>query len=118
MTAIKPNDLDKEIRQALADYTEEVEEALEKVIDNLAKEGVRELKATSPKRDGEYAKNWTRKKKKRGYTLYNRKYQLTHLLEKGHAKQNGGRVEGIPHIAPVEEKLNRKAVSEFKRILR
>ena len=47
------------------------------------------------------------------------RYMLAHLLEKGHAKRNGGRTRAIPHIAPAEqagvqqlESLIRKALGK------
>lgn len=67
------------------------------------------LRVTSPKKTGAYARGWTMERIKdplrEGYRVKNStEYQLTHLLEKGHAKVNGGRVRAIPHIRPVEEK--------------
>ena len=95
-------DISLEIANRLAQYTEDVQEALEVSADEVTEEAVKTLKATSPKRTKKYAKSWIRKKTSNGYVIHNKRYYLTHLLEKGHAKRGGGRVAGIKHIEPVE----------------
>jgi hypothetical protein len=50
--------------------------------------------------------------------VHNKIYGLTHLLEKGHAKRGGGRVAGIPHIAPVEEEITGKLSDEIEKELK
>jgi hypothetical protein len=66
----------------------------------------KDLRETSPKDTGEYAKGWAYRQEAPGsYRVYNKKKpQLTHLLEHGHAKRGGGRVEGRPHIKPAVDR--------------
>ena len=102
---VKVSGVKQAIINELKTYTNEVMEEIEVEEERIAKEAVQELKSTSPKRYGKYTKGWKKTKDKNGTTVHNSVHQLTHLLEKGHAKTNGGRVEGTPHIAPAEETM-------------
>ena len=118
---IKIDDLAGEIVLAVRTYTEEVGEAIEEAVKETAQALAADLRETSPKDTGEYAKGWTARKGGPGrYVVYNKKKpQLTHLLEHGHAKRGGGRVEGRPHIKPAEERhipqLERKIAQILER---
>ncbi|PFW04125.1 hypothetical protein COL22_25785 [Bacillus thuringiensis] len=108
MTSI--DDIANEIARELQRYGKEVEGKLEVEKEEVANNLVSDLEETSPKNTGKYAKGWRKKKEGNGFIVHNAlKPQLTHLLEKGHAQLNGGRVPAIVHIAPAEE----KAVNEF-----
>ena len=57
---------------------------------------------------GKYKKSWAVKTTKENanameVTVHSKRYQLTHLLEFGHAKRGGGRTRAFPHIAPAEQ---------------
>lgn len=103
------DDLQALIMRNLQEYADEVKEKVNTVTEDVAKVYTKELKKTSPKAKGDYKKGWAKKTQSKGngikkIIIYNKtEYQLTHLLEKGHAKRGGGRVRAIPHIAPIEE---------------
>ncbi|MEK4283223.1 HK97 gp10 family phage protein [Ureibacillus sp. FSL K6-0165] len=116
--AIDINDLAKEITKTVKQYTGEVVEKVEMSADELSQKGVKLLKERSPKKSGEYARGWGRVKTKGGYIIKNKKYQLTHLLEKGHAKVGGGRVPAKIHITPVEEQLIKEFVEAVEKAVK
>lgn len=97
------NDFASEINRELQRYAGVVEEKLEDEIEEISDIAVGKLKQGSPKKTGGYRKGWRKKKEGKGVVLHNTKGQLTHLLEKGHAKAGGGRVPEKVHIRPVEE---------------
>lgn len=105
------------INQMLEETLAENEEALREHVVDACKVAKSDLRANSPRKTGDYAKGWAYKIKDTAEgsyhgTVYNKTdYQLTHLLEKGHAKRNGGRVAAIPHIEPAFEDA-RKTLEE------
>ena len=97
---------------------------MKQIIKKVGKETAEELRQTSPKKTGAYAKHWASKTtyedaKAIRVSVHARppEYRKAHLLEKGHAKRNGGRVEGIPHVKPAEEKAIRRVEEGMKRSL-
>ena len=126
---IKPEEFEKAVMQALAKYGDDAQDILETVTKDVSRSVVKVLKA-SPPAGGPYAAGWTHKFKRGGaFTLldvvYNRKYQLPHLLEKSH--ETGG--DGVPKgkypshvdytgtIAAVEEKYGEWYMEEVLRRL-
>lgn len=112
-----------EIADALSIYSREVVDKIDTSSERITKEAIKKLKVTSPKKTGKYAKSWKQKKEKRAgelaaHTIYNEKGWLTHLLENGHAKKGGGRVEAIPHIRPAEEEVISEFVKEVEEAIR
>ncbi|MBR4320466.1 MAG: HK97 gp10 family phage protein [Oscillospiraceae bacterium] len=122
MTSI--DDMTKEIMKGLQEYSELADDEMKKAVRKTATSVKKEISANAPHDTGTYAKSWTSSKVRETshnlqMTVHSRnRYRLAHLLEKGHAKRGGGRVEGHPHIAPAEkngeellETLIRKAIS-------
>jgi hypothetical protein len=115
------NNFASEITKAIAEYTEEVKEEIEISRKEVAQDLVKELKRTSPRRpgSGKYAKGWRMKQTRRGWIIHNKTfYQLTHLLEKGHAKKNGGRVPAVVHIRPAEQRAVTEYLSRVEKAIR
>lgn len=117
---IKPEMFAQAVKEYLEIYVEDIGEAVEEKSNQIGKEARDELKQTSPKKTGKYAKGWTVRKDKKNKNYYTVKvwnrtdYQLTHLLEFGHATKNGRRTKAIPHIRPVEEKYKNKFEKQLK----
>ena len=115
------------VAEQLSDILDEIEKNLDTGSQNAFRQGATEaveiLHAKSPKKKtkgGQYAAGWTLKPapgRLKGYIVYNATdYQLTHLLEKGHAKVNGGRVRAIPHIRPVEIAVSERVLRKIENL--
>ena len=119
---IRTDELQKAISGALEEYSGEITEAVKDVVKKEASSCKKEIAEKSPKRTGKYKKGWKQKTLYDGpggirVTVHNKEYQLTHLLEHGHAKAKGGRVDGIPHIAPAAERVQRELPEKLRRAI-
>ena len=79
-----------EIMKGLTEYADLADTAMKKAVRKTAKSVKDEISANAPKRTGAYSKSWTAKKTKENshsleMTVHSKnRYQLAHLLEKGH----------------------------------
>lgn len=124
MINIQPEQLERTIQGMLAQIPQKVENIVEEASEKVAKDAVKELKATSPKgkgkKKGQYAKGWAVKKVGKQRVVYNKTdYMLTHLLENGHDVISHGKkvghVKGRKHIKPVEEKVIEEMTEEVEK---
>lgn len=123
MTQIKIDKLSDVIMKELSDYSSMTNEKIKEVIIDVSTETKKTIASTAPKRSGKYAKSWAVKKlRETSNTLHvvvhsKNKYQLTHLLEFGHAKRSGGRVSARPHIESAEKQMIEQFESNIKEVL-
>lgn len=124
MAGIRVEDLANAIEKELASYSQDVTDGLKKEVKQVAKECKAEIQQNSPVLTGSYKKGWSdqvayeNQQDIRAVVRNRTDYQLTHLLENGHAKVNGGRVEGHPHIGPAEQNAEKKLLKKVKVVVR
>lgn len=105
--------LGSEIDKILAEYGDYIETNLDLITKKIGQKGAAAVRNEARDKfggTGKYASGWTATTVKYPHytsvVIHNKNVPgLPHLLEHGHAMQNGGRVEGRPHIEPVESEL-------------
>lgn len=112
------------VMEGLTEYADLAADDLKKAVKKAGDSVKKDIQANAPKDTGAYAKSWAVKNVKETsnsieVVVHSRnRYQLSHLLEFGHAKRGGGRVPGKAHIAPAEERAGRTLEQEIEKALR
>ena len=122
MANIAIDKLASEITKAVQKYTEDIEDAIELKVDEVATEMLKDVKQNSPVQTGRYRRGFRKTARDLGgrttRIVWNKaEPTLVHLLEFGHAKVNGGRVSGRPHLRPAYDKGSNKLQNDIKRII-
>ena len=119
--------ISEQLDNIMNEIVKEVDELSNITSRNVAKDTAKDLRNTSPKRTGAYAKDWAVKSERGAggsmiYTVHNTKhYQLTHLLENGHIIRNKkgeySRAPAHPHIKQARDRAEQKLLAELEKKL-
>lgn len=124
------NEFTKELVKTMTKYKDGIEDQIAAALTDVSKEALREVKSTSPKRTGRYAKGWkidkTRTSCKFSFVIYNKDhYRLTHLLENGHKTRlksgkygSKSKSKAMPHIAIAAEKAEKDALRAIEKAVK
>lgn len=121
---IKIDQLAATIMQGLTEYADLATADVKKAVRKAGTTARKEISANAPADTGSYAKSWAVKTDRETshslqVTVHSKnRYQLAHLLEKGHAKRGGGRVAGKSHIAPAEQNAIETLEAEIEKALK
>ena len=112
------------IMEGLQEYANMATDEMKVAVKKAAKTVKKDIQAGAPVKSGAYSKSWATKTMKDSSVALEvvvhskNRYQLAHLLEKGHAKRGGCRVGGRAHIAPAEQHGMEQLEQDIERALR
>jgi hypothetical protein len=118
------DDMDDVIMKELEKYANLATDDMKDAVKDTAKSVKIDIESSAPVLTGRYKKSWRIKKiREKANSLdvlihSSNRYQLTHLLEFGHAKRGGGRVAGKPHIEPAAEKGEQNLIKAIEEKLK
>lgn len=118
------DEMDSAIMEELEKYAELASDDLKAAVKETAASVRKDIQAGAPVDTGKYKKSWSVKNvhedsESIDLVVHSRnRYQIAHLLEKGHAKRGGGRVAAKPHIAAAEQRGNEKLVTTIEQKLK
>lgn len=119
---ISVDQLEATVNRILNEYADDCVEVMTDAVKKTTKQATKELKSSGiggfQDRTGKYRKGWRSKVEETRLSAEGVVYQgaqpgLTHLLEYGHAKQNGGRTRAFPHISEVNDRAQENFEKEL-----
>lgn len=116
------NEFERVLLRELEEWRGVTMNDIEAKVQKHGKELKKRVQGESPERTGAYRKSWSVRfegLKTAHYKslIYNKKhYRLTHLLEHGHAKRDGGRTKAFPHLLKNEEEVGKEFIEDVEKL--
>lgn len=125
MANVKIDQLAETLATQLGKWSKDVEQDVKKAVDDTMKTLVANTKRDAPVKTGDYKNAISSKVTQNKGGEYQKTwyvkaphYRLTHVLEKGHAKRGGGRVQPREHIGKNAEIARQEFENKVKEAIK